>query len=475
MNDYPFESLANVILVKNLPDEVTSDEVFQCFSKYGHVMAVNILTLQYNNFLYNFNMAYVKFDSTNPIREILGNDLDVILKGYYLEIETVYDNKFIWNTMFLLGIGNELQRTDIEAILPTINSPKLIFLKEATKIDNGFGMVEFSCKQHVRACLELSSTIDIESCIVGIYPFPLPVFHFLECKANPLPFLALKNNHKFEDFTFIVAGTEYKCSGILASLSCEEVKKIVEKGGHSITLDTEGDFSVIMDHIYGQSVRITGENCLFVYYTSCLIGCHELRRLSSLVCYDMLTPEMAVSVYNNYSTNGIEPEYVIEFIATHLREVSDFSQLPPRAYELIASHHAIVDVPWEDVNLFFRPAVASGKIQLSSIVHPENTALDIDKARPLLDAGLEGAIAAYALAQKITEAIDPRASPRTSGLQPEDRQVTFDDLSELPMVPHEVVRPDIDSLMRRLSNVDISDDDFDDFEIDISSDTYDIE
>lgn len=63
------------LIVRNIPKELSYDEVFDYFSKYGRI----------NDFRIKFDYAFLKYDSYSAEREVLNNHHE--LKGYRFHIE----------------------------------------------------------------------------------------------------------------------------------------------------------------------------------------------------------------------------------------------------------------------------------------------------------------------------------------------------------------------------------------------------
>lgn len=346
------QELSNTILVKNLPPDATVDQITECFSSYGNVMACSLCTLSYMNTYYSFQMCYVKFDCNDPIIDLLENDIDVILDGFYLIIESAVDNKLIWNSVVILGIGVSTKKEQVEEALEQFNSPKITKFQEAVVSDNGFCIAEFPSSSFVKACLECQSNIKICQIPCAIRPFPHPIFHFVRISPTPVVFQSLRGVEQFDDFTFITPEGPYKCSSMVAAFSCSVVRKIVEKNSSKSELKIEipGDFKIILDSIYGLHVRITKDICNYVYKVASFLGYDDLRRVASLVCYELLTPQDVVKEYTLMLKSGFPCDYIIEFIATHVKTIPDLSSLPRNALTTIFRHPIFKSMSQEDIN-----------------------------------------------------------------------------------------------------------------------------
>ena len=332
--------LSNTILVRNLPPNVTTDEITECFSKYGDVMACSLCILSHLNNLYTFHICYVKFDCNDPILDLLENDIDVILNGFILIVEPVLENQIIWSTVVILGIGVCTTQEQVEEALDQINSPKIIKFQEADLTDNGYCIVQYPSKNYVKACLEAHSTFNISNIECGLKPFPPPVFHFIRVSPNALVFQSLKGVEQFNDFTFITPKKKYKCSSMVAAFSCSKIRDLIERKDPILEfqIKIDGDFDVILDAIYGFHVKVTKEICTYVYLVSSILGYDDLNKVASLVCYELLTPQNVIDTYNSFTKDNYPCDYIIEFMATHVTMIRNLYSLPEKTLRQIFRH-----------------------------------------------------------------------------------------------------------------------------------------
>ncbi|EAY06120.1 hypothetical protein TVAG_067800 [Trichomonas vaginalis G3] len=334
------KEVQNVILVKNLPNSATPDDVSHCFSKYGNVMAVSLCNLSYLNTYYTLQMAYVKFDCQDPIVDIIENDIDVVLDGYYLEIEPVIGNKLVWNSIILLGVGVSIKRHQIEEALEQFSSPKILILKNADKTDNGYCIAEFPNPKYVRACLECSLTLNISGIPTAVRPFPPPIFHYVRISPLPIAFQNLKGVDQFNDFTFKTPEKDFACSSMVAAFTCDAIRKGITDNPpmKEFKIEIPGDFTIIYDAIYGSAVKINKDNCHYVYTVANILEYAELARIAGLVFYEQLTPSNVIKIYNSLYPFPKPPEFIVEFLAMHLHSVPGIDTLPKPLLHKVFAH-----------------------------------------------------------------------------------------------------------------------------------------
>ena len=369
--DFNKTQLSNIILVKNLPPGTTVDQVEECFSKYGNVMACSMCISNFLNTVYSFQMCYVKFDCNDPIIDIFENDLDIILNGYYLEIETVIDNPLIWSSVIILGIGVNTKLQQVEEVLEQFNSPKIMKFHEAEITDNGYCIVQFPSPSYVKACLDCQNEIEIAKIHCSIKAFPQPDFRYVRVSPKAFVFQNLIGVEQFNDFTFITPEKNYPCSSMVAAFSCSKIRDIVESQSpiSSFKINTSGNFQVIIDAIYGHHVNITKNICKYVYAVSSILGFHELRRVASLVCYELLTPENVIQTFNTLRNERYPCDYVIEFIATHVSQIPQIDSLPSVTIQNVFRHPIFKAMSKDEILVLARKIPNVSDILLSQTIN----------------------------------------------------------------------------------------------------------
>lgn len=415
------KEVQNVILVKNLPTEVTPDDVSHCFSKYGNVMAVSLCNLSYLNTYYSFQMAYVKFDCQDPIIDIIENDLDIVLNGYYLEIEPVIGNKLVWNSIILLGIGVSIKRHQIEEVLEQFSSPKIIILKNADKTDNGYCIAEFPNPKYVRACLECSLTLNISGIPTAVRPFPPPIFHYVRISPLPISFQNLKGVEQFNDFVFKTPEKDFSCSSMVAAFTCDTIRKgiTVNPPIKEFKIEFPGDFTPIYDAIYGSVVKITKENCHYVYTVANILGYEELARIAGLVYYEQLTPSNIIQIYNSLYPFPRPPEFIVEFLANHILTVPGLETLPSQLLHAVFAHPFFKGMSIEETEKLKESLPNCAEIINQESIHYGN----IENDREFIAVKLQHLDEMTKKAEFVRETIQKsRGAPQAAAAQPVEEQ-----------------------------------------------------
>jgi len=392
-NPDPGRYLRTMILVENLPPKVKKNEIFECFSRYGNVMMVKICSDHFRNNNFFFRRAYVRFDTTNPIKSIIGHDLDISVGSYFVEVSLVHNNPFVYQTACILGIGNDIDRDCFNSFIQQYVSCSVIDFSPSKSHDDGFAIIQFKDIEISKSFIASANSLTLNGCMMKVKAFPQPTSRFFVSELSLNNFQTLRKYPKYRDFVFKANKKEYSCSSIVASLSCSTVRQLLTQKPpvKSITINAIGNFQVIIDILYGVSVQIDTENCEYIYECASEIGHAKLIREAGKMCYELLTCESVFTKISKMVSRNIDPSYAIEFIAMHLPELQNrLITLPTVVLNQLIQHPAIND--HDNYLSIFDELITHGKISISNIRHRKNSLLPLSKAKCFVINDLELAI-----------------------------------------------------------------------------------
>ena len=392
--DNPGTFLSSMIFVRNLPEKTTTTDLFNIFSKYGKVMMTMLCTDHFKNNFYFYRSAFIRFDSPSSIKDILENNINIILKGYFLDISLIPENPLIFQTVIILGIGNEIQKDQIKQFIYLYSNPKIIHFHDSSINDDGYAILQFNSVKLRDSFLISHNTLEIDNCIMGIKPFPSPFYRYYMSHISIHHFSILKQYFKFLDFKFIVFNKEYLCSSIILTFSCKIIRDLLNQNPlkKEMIIKTSGDFSIVYDCLFGSPIIINLENCHYLHHVASELGHIKLIRSSGLFCYEFLTIKNCYEILNDLLLNNYDYSYVIEFIVTHINDLPNISCLPSEIIKIIACHQSILDLSFEKIIDIFTESIINNKIQRKDIIHLENELVSVNNIRHLLTLQLSNII-----------------------------------------------------------------------------------
>lgn len=376
------KDINSIILVSNLPPKCTNNDIFNCFSQYGNVMSVMKIHLEHDNTLYEFNKAYVMFDSTGPIYNIISDDIDIMLDDFYLDIYPVVDCPLIWNTMVLVGLGNEINYSEIYKVLPLINNPIITEFRENETVDDGYCLVEYANADHVNATKELGETIEYEEMVIGFYPFPTPDFKYYRCRPSTSDFSNLKNA-LFQDFIIESKYKKYYCSKIIYNMNCDN--EVKEK---KVSIGNCNNASDLVNYLYGSQIIINNSNAYDLFVAASKMGIEQLIDSTSLFLYEQLNESNFVTCLEKCKKDGVYYRFILVYIATHiltinLEPVIEKNLLTKGDFNFILAHRCISNYDWSVLNKVVAKLPTS-LVSIANVMHVDNPNIDLNKGRLLL-------------------------------------------------------------------------------------------
>lgn len=382
------------VFFSNLPPNATVEEIRTECQKYGPVINISINADYYRDIYYPFDSAYVNFEDKRSIMFFQEDDIDIVIRGYFVELASVTDSPLPFSTATILGIGDGITEAQILSALRLSDSIKIKMIRPGSPHNDGYALISFENNVEYIKFLESNKEFTIDDCLMAIRPYPKEQIRFVSLCTSSLSFQVLRKMPRFQDFTIHFNEKVYTCSSKVISASSNVVKKQLKiyPPVHEITLvGKDGNIEEIINALYGYQIALTYENCEFVHSIASQLDVQDLIQNSGLLCYDLLTLDNVSDIAHHLAENHLNMDYIVDFVASYLKEITESEQyssimieLPSETVLKVARHPVFKMITESEAYQLFHNAILLQKIKKSDISCIDNKDLDVNYNRQLL-------------------------------------------------------------------------------------------
>lgn len=388
------------LLVTNLPPGISIEKIKKAFSPYGPIHSIYQCMDHYLNINYSLNAAYIYFEEKRSNDFFLEDFVDVVIDGYFTDIQSVEDSLLPNSTAIIYGITQGITKSDLYYALRLDKHSDISIQRPGSPQNDGYAFITFQFPKYCSSFLMSNTEVTIGSCQMAVKPYPQPQIppkqqHTAIVSCAPSSFMKLRGLKKFQDFTIQTPQKNYYLSSKVLSASSKIILNYI-KSFPVISvfkfIETNGNFDEIFDALYGSPLQINQENCLFILEVASLLDIPDLIAAAGSVAYENLTFDNFRQQLVKLIEKRINYDFIIEFLGAHLSEIDKFMkqntdiliQLPPEALKKLAHHPSIQTLKIDDATNIFKNVTKVGLINKSDISHVYNPKLDVNSNRQLL-------------------------------------------------------------------------------------------
>ncbi|KAK8888280.1 hypothetical protein M9Y10_039346 [Tritrichomonas musculus] len=388
------------LIVTNLPPGISIEEIKKAFQPYGPIHVIFQCMDHYLNINYSLNSAYVYFEEKRSIEFFLEDYVDVVINGYFTDIQSVEDSPLPKSTAVIYGITQGITKSDLYYALRLDKHSEISIQKPGSPQNDGYAFVTFQYPKYCSSFLMSHTEVTIGSCQMAIKPYPQPQIppkqqHTAIVSCAPSSFIKLRGLKKFQDFTIHTPSKDYFLSSQVLAASSQIIHDLTDSFPPVLSftiMSDKGNYDEIFDALYGAPLEINQDNCLFILEVASLLLIPDLITVAGSVAYEFLTLDNFKKQLLQLIDKKINYDYIIDFLGAHLTEINQLMQrnedilidLPSEALKKLAHHPSIQTLKIEDATGIFKNVLVVGTISKSDISHVYNSKLDVNSNRELL-------------------------------------------------------------------------------------------
>ena len=395
------------LLVTNLPPNTTLETLKEKFSVYGQINFIYFVSDFYLTTYYNLNAAYLFFCEERSVDFFIKDFVDVVIDGYFTEIQSISGSQLVNNTAIIYGISQGITKEDLFDALRFDNHNVEISIKRPGSPQNdGYAFIQFKDKDCCKLFLLSNSHATIGNCVMAIREYPQPKespqqYHVVNLSCVPSNYMRIRKIKKLNNFTIHTPIKDYKVSSKVLAFSsniiANQIKLHPYKSDFTIVIPkyvesqaSDELFEKIFDAIYGAEIDITLDNCDFIHAVASQLEVSDLIISSGAVCYEKLTLNNFKKILKDLYANKLDYKYVIEFICSHFTEIIqaytkyNLFDLPEAILKEITHNPYVSSLTEQDITSLFQNSLILSKIDQSDISNMNNPELNLNKNRDLL-------------------------------------------------------------------------------------------